>query len=118
MHSKGGRRAILSCAVSTLILLAGCNSDSTTDSSSSAVTATSEAPDTTTAADPSAVNWTNCGDIECGVLRVPSTHRDPASRQISVGVYSRKAVAEPVGTVVLLPDYDGPTAREIGRAHV
>ena len=112
MQCRGGRRAILSCVVLSLIGLSGCSTDAR-PAGSSVRTATSEATTTTTAADPSAVNWTNCGDIECGVLRVPSTHRDPASRQISVGVYSRKAVAEPVGTVVLLPDYDGPTARDL-----
>ena len=112
MQCRDGRRAILSCVVLSLIGLSACSTDAR-PAGSSVRTATSEATTTTTAADPSAVNWTNCGDIECGVLRVPSTHRDPASRQISVGVYSRKAVAEPVGTVVLLPDYDGPTARDL-----
>jgi pimeloyl-ACP methyl ester carboxylesterase len=69
---------------------------------------------TTTPTDPaSAVTWTNCGDIECGVLRVPSTHRQPDSGPISVGVYSRRAATARVGTLVLLPDYDGPTARDL-----
>lgn len=99
--------------------VSACSSDSETEPAGTSTTTTLIDPGSgttsTTVTPPAAgpLTWTACGDIECGLLRVPSTHRDPASRRISVGVYSRKAVRDRVGTVVLLPDYDGPTARDL-----
>ena len=102
------------CALASLTTLSACSSGGKSDG---ATTTAASAPigTTTTSAPPadSAVTWTNCGDIECGVLHVPSTHRQPGSGPINVGVYSRAAVTPRVGTLVLLPDYDGPTARDL-----
>lgn len=119
MQSRGRIRAFVLCILASLIALSSCSSGDGSQPAGTSTTTTLIDPGTgttsTTAVPPvvGPVTWTACGDIECGQLRVPATHRDPASRQITVGVYSRKAVTERVGTLVLLPDYDGPTARDL-----
>ena len=85
--------------LAAVVLLSACGTSgtspgTTTGSTAPAFTTTTVVPD---------VTWTKCGAIECGVLA--------GSR---VQVFSRASTnGDSVGTLVLIPDFDGPTAREL-----
>ena len=113
MHHTGRINLVVACGLAALIPLAACSGTGNKNVSATTVAGTVVTTTTTAAPAVGTVTWTNCGDIECGVVRVPATHRDPAGGLISVSVYSRKAALPRIGTLVLLPDYDGPTARDL-----
>ena len=129
MQFRGRIHTFFVCALVSLIALPACTAGPASDGPTSTVSPTSvEAPGvdytsttataSTTVTPGGAVTWTNCGEIECGVLKAPASHREPGGRLISVGVYVRRAVAPRVGTLVLLPDYDGATARDLATVPV
>jgi pimeloyl-ACP methyl ester carboxylesterase len=84
------------------------------------VTAPSSTTSSTTAAPGKAqfgspLTWQPCGEVECGTLRVaPREGDDPAGSSLRVAAYRRApSVAPAIGTLVLLPDWEGFTAREL-----
>ena len=74
--------------------------------STSQSTAPSQSPTTSPAVSSTTVApglpWTPCGQVECG--EIPGT---------GVRTYLRRAVGDADGVLVLLPDFEGPTAREL-----
>ena len=60
------------------------------------------------------VEWTPCGAVQCGALDVPASHTDPAGPVLRIALYRRAATAgAPQGTLLLLPSFDGPSARQL-----
>lgn len=63
----------------------------------------------------SALTWQPCGQVECGTLTVaPREGDDPAGSSLRIAAYRRApSVGPAVGTLVLLPDWEGFTARDL-----
>lgn len=63
----------------------------------------------------SLLSWRPCGEIECGTLTVaPREGDDPVGSSLRIAAYRRPPTVVPaVGTLVLLPDWEGFTAREL-----
>jgi pimeloyl-ACP methyl ester carboxylesterase len=60
------------------------------------------------------ITWTPCGQVQCGSLDVPALHTDPAGPTLRIALYRRAATAGASrGTLLLLPDFDGPSARQL-----
>ena len=123
MQSRGRVNTSVALLLASLTAVAACSAAPAADGPTSTMSPTSVGASgvdytSTTVAPTGAVTWTNCGEIDCGVLRVPASHRDPGGKVISVGVYVRRAAAPRVGTLVLLPDYDGATARDLATVPV
>ena len=58
------------------------------------------------------LSWQPCGQVECGTLTVPVREWDDST--LRVAAYRRSpTVGPPVGTLVLLPDWEGLTARDL-----
>ena len=58
------------------------------------------------------LSWQPCGQVECGTLTVPVREGDDST--LRVAAYRRSpTVGPPVGTLVLLPDWEGLTARDL-----
>ena len=89
-------------ALAGLVLLSACGSGNSAATTTTETPATTAPPLTTTTLAPGAV-WTPCGAIRCGVLAGSK-----------VKVYSRAATTgDGLGTLVMIPDFEGPTAREL-----
>ncbi|MEY4366537.1 MAG: Tripeptidyl aminopeptidase, partial [Actinomycetota bacterium] len=62
----------------------------------------------------SGINWTPCGQVQCGALDVPASHTDPAGPSLRIALYRRAAtVGASQGMLLLLPSFDGPSARQL-----
>ena len=107
------RRAVLS-AVSVLVI-ASCGGGGESAAPTSVTPTTSANGATTVPVHGGAVAWTPCGAIECGQMTVPATHNEPAGSTIKVSVYRHvhSVEGDGLGTLVLIPDWSGWTAREL-----
>jgi pimeloyl-ACP methyl ester carboxylesterase len=62
-----------------------------------------------------ALTWQPCGQVECGTLTVaPREGDDATAASLRIAAYRRAPSVSPaVGTLVLLPDWEGFTARDL-----
>lgn len=65
------------------------------------------------------VGWVPCGQVQCGTIDVPASGLDPTGPVLRLAMYRRAATAGSVrGTLLLLPDFVGPTARMLAERAV
>ena len=65
------------------------------------------------------IPWVPCGQVQCGTLDVPASHLDPSGPAVRLALYRRAATAGASrGTLLLVPDFDGPTARMLAERAV
>jgi len=97
-----------------LVLSSCAGGSGPTSESAAPVPTTVTAPPATSsgaAVDPR-LSWQPCGQVECGTLTVPVREGDDST--LRVAAYRRSpTVGPPAGTLVLLPDWEGLTARDL-----
>ncbi|MFM7062794.1 MAG: hypothetical protein ACKO04_04770, partial [Actinomycetes bacterium] len=65
------------------------------------------------------IPWVPCGQVQCGTLDVPASHLDPSGPAVRLALYRRAATAGASrGTLLLVPDFEGPTARMLAERAV
>lgn len=65
------------------------------------------------------ITWVPCGQVQCGTIDVPASSLDPAGPKLRIALYRRAATVDTVrGTLLLLPDFGGPTARMLAERAV
>lgn len=62
------------------------------------------------------ITWTDCGDAECGTVRVPLDYSDPAGRTIELAVTRVRATGESIGSLFVNPGGPGGSAVEYAKA--
>jgi pimeloyl-ACP methyl ester carboxylesterase len=62
------------------------------------------------------LTWTDCGDAECGRLRVPLDYDDPAGGELELAITRVPARGERIGTLIVNPGGPGGSAVEYARA--
>lgn len=86
-------------ALAAVVVLSACGTAGPAAETSRASTA----PEFTTTTVTPDITWTKCGAIECGVLAGSN-----------VQTYFRRSTnGDSLGTLVLIPDFEGPTARDL-----
>ncbi|MFM8826446.1 MAG: alpha/beta fold hydrolase, partial [Actinomycetota bacterium] len=115
---RTGGRAFIAMMLLAVPVLAACSATadqpSGTQAGGSVPMPVTSTP-TTVPAQPGLLTWQPCGQVECGTLRVaPRDGDDPAGSSLRVSAYRRTPSVSPaIGTLVLLPDWEGYTAREL-----
>ena len=62
------------------------------------------------------VDWTECGDAQCGTVRVPLDYEDPQGRSIELAVTRVPATGEAIGSLFVNPGGPGGSAIEYAQA--
>ncbi|MFM8794881.1 MAG: alpha/beta fold hydrolase [Acidimicrobiales bacterium] len=108
------------CLLAAGALMSACTSGGTRSSD----TTSAPEPSTTVAkgsgpATVGGITWVPCGQVQCGTIDVPASSLEPAGPGLRLALYRRAATAGTVrGTLLLLPDFDGPTARMLAERAV
>ena len=93
----------------------------TTPPASGASSSASPAPSPASAAELSAfydqkVTWTNCGNADCAVIKVPLDYSDPTGRTIDLAISRVKATGDAVGSLFVDPGGPGGSAVDYAKA--
>jgi pimeloyl-ACP methyl ester carboxylesterase len=99
---------VVPCVVACCVLLVACGGGGSDDGPSGGTNDTRADSTTVAPTRPGqAIEWSDCGDIECATLVVPVDHADPAGPTLDLALGRRRAKGDRIGTLLVNPGGPG-----------